>query len=225
MSGIRPRRFLILLTIPGLVPALVILFFLKLEEGQLIAAGQQLGDYDLARLLAGLLSTMAPLFLISPAALLFCKLEKPLLAPAFAFIAPIALFGPSWLAGLWIGGAALAPLIGLLVLGLFSVCFWLWLGVIQRWIGTAGALILYGFFWAASGYVGYLKDYILPYIELKITGLITFLSWLIPPMQNGPASVDAFFQSGQFHWGALGPALAQTAVLAVIWFLTKKGED
>ena len=78
---------------------------------------------------------------------------------------------------------------------------------------------------AASGYVGYLKDYILPYIELKITGLITFLSWLIPPMQNGPASVDAYFQSGQFHWGALGPALAQTAVLAVIWFLTKKGED
>ena len=214
------RHPLIGLAVIGLIPALAIIFLIRLEEGQLVVGGQALAEYDLPRLIAGLLSTMRPIWLLAAPAMAFGVARKNAAFWATAFATPFLLLGPSLIAGLAVGGTGFGlPSYALAVLGLMTVCFVLWSSLLAQLCGIRAALIIYGAIWAASGYLGYLNEYILPYLELPILNITSYLIWLLPQLQSGPDAIDNALQAGAFEIGSLLPTLIQLPILGVLLWL------
>lgn len=214
------RKVIITLTIIGILPALVILFTLKIEHDQLVAGGQMLGDYSLARLLAGLLSTMTPIYLLTPPAMTAGDApdgDRGLVFWLTAFLVPILLLGPSCITGLIIGGRGMGePMIAFIWLGLLSVCLVLWLEVLRCLTDFRLAIVIYAAIWAGSGYLNYLSEYIVPYMEIPGLNLVSYFNWILPQIQSGPNLVDLALQTGVFEIQSLMPTLIQIPLLFVL---------
>ena len=203
------------LAVIGLIPALIISFMIRFVDGQLVVAGQALTEYDLPRLVAGLSSTMRPIWLLAAPALAFGVQRKNPAFWAISFAVPFILLGPGLGAGLAVGGSGfILPFGALVLLGVMTVCFVLWNCILEQLLGIRAALVVYGGVWAASGYLGYLKEYILPYLELPVLQISSLLLWFLPQLQSGPDAIDNGLLAGAFEMSPLLPTLVQLPVLA-----------
>ncbi len=214
------KKVAIALILIGVVPAVIILLNLKIQHDQMVVGGQMLGEYSLARLLAGLLSTMTPIYLLSPPALTAGDAPEGERGASFwitSFLIPTCLLAPSFVAGLVVGGRGLGePLLAFIWLGLISVCLVLWLECLRCLTDFRMAIIIYGAIWAGSGYLGYLSEYIVPYMEISGLQFVSYLSWILPQIQSGPDMVDTALQTGAFEVRLLLPTLVQIPLLFVL---------
>lgn len=217
------RIFLLSLFFLGLVPGFIILFLLKFDAGHLVIAGQALGEYSLNRLFSGLMSTMLPMLLLVPVALISIK-EKAVISYGLAFVTPILLFGPSLVCGYLVGGREMGPsLLVSFLLSLFLCCFLLWLELGVKLLDLRLSMLAYAVAWSLSGFLGYLSEYIVPYLEIPMLRSITYLHWIMPQLQSGPAAMDTFISSGEFSWTTMLPTLVQIPVLlGLIFWLNKR---
>ncbi len=205
-----------ILWIAGLVPALVILFLLRFDQQQLLVAGNPMGDYSLSRLTAGLLSTLTPLLVLLPPAWGLRQEARSISFWLSCVFAPVLLLGPSILAGMIKGGSQPLPsLLALTLLALLSLCFLLWIEWLQATFARTGALLLYGLVWCCSAFLGYLREYVLPYLELGVWSRAAHLLWVFPQLVSGPAAVDGFLNGGPF-FAPFWPTLLQIPILVML---------
>lgn len=221
----RPHHLPLLLLGLGLIPAFIIVLFLRLQDGQLVVGGTELGEYSAPRLLAGVISTALPLLLLLPLLLVTVRerLAPWLLACAGA---PLAAFLPALLAALLIGGSGFGQaLMALLVLCLLSACLCLWVVLLSRLLTPQWTVPLYGSLWAISQFTAYLNEYVAPYMELKALGLVKVVIWIIPQMQGMPNAVDNWLQGGTAPWPTLWPTVLQLIILAgITTYLDQRGK-
>ena len=222
------KKPLIGLTVLGFIPALIILGFLRLQEGQLIIAGQAIGEYSLPRLTAGLWSIMTPLFLLTPPALAFSQKPTQSVFWVLPPCVPLILTGPSLIAGWIVGGEApwqIGP--ALFFLGLMILCWVLWLAVLNTLVDFKLSILIYGSLWAASGFIGYLHEYVAPNMDLGISGLVSVLYWMLPQLQNGFGILDNYLANGELQLYEFGPSMAQAVILAggLLFFPKKHSES
>ena len=215
---------MILLTVLGCLPALVVLMLVRFEEGSLQVLGQSITEYNLARLTAVLQSILTPVYMLVPIAFVFGGGNR---GPRFwlkAAAAPWLLLLPALLAGLFMGGRGLGPaLLALGLLTLFTLAMLLWLSWLVRLLRPAPALLVYGALWACSDYFDHLRLYVLPYLEIKALAFLGWLTWLLPQIKSGPSLVDDYLQSGHFEVQGLGPTLLQIPLLVLgLWLVRKQ---
>ena len=209
-------RLSIICLFTGLVPALVILLLIRFEDGRLLVAGQAMADYSTARLTAGLISTMTPILLLVAPAWALEETEFSIVKMLQPLSAPFLLLGPCILAALAVGGGGAGlPLAALLLLGLLTLAYLLWFRLLEGLLGRAPALLLYGLAWACSGFLGYLNEYVLPYLELGVLDAAGWLIWIVPQLISGPTAVDGFLDGASF-WRPFLPTMVQIPFLALL---------
>ncbi len=203
----------------GLVPALIIAGFLRVEEGRLLVLGASWTELDLPRLMAALLSVLTPVFLLMPLALGDLQTFRPRAQLAAALAAPFLLLGPSLLAGAWIGAGGFAvALVAPLALVPLLLAFTLWVVALRRWFGARVAVLLYGGIWAFAAFADYLSVYILPNLETRALAWISVVLWALPQVKGGFTLIDDYLQTGIWEWWRFAPTLLQIAILAAgLW--------
>lgn len=200
----------------GIVPALVIGMALKFADGELIVANRSLGPYNLAQLSAGLMSLIMPVLLLLPLGLSLTSSPRHTRFWFLAVCAPWLLFIPSMVAGIAVGGSgAEVPLQALVALSLLSLCFTLWLETLTPLLGKPLVTIFYAAVWAMSGFLAYLTNYVVPYLEIPSLQGVKVLAFILPQLQSGPAALDEAIQGDQSPWLGLLPTLIQIPLLTL----------
>jgi len=213
-------KTLIILTMCGLFPALIILFFLRLEGGNMAIFGQVVEDYSLARLLATLLSILSPVLLLVPVAFTMKEEHREQTPWATVAGAPFLLLFPSVLAGQIVGGQGfLACFTAVLLMSTLLISLLLWLRLLGRWFEPRSLILIYGLVWAGSDYIEHLRLYVLPYLEAKFLAPLAHAYWLLPQVKSGPHHVDDYLQTLQFQLNPFLPTLIQIPLLGVVLFL------
>ncbi|CAM2066591.1 hypothetical protein SCOR_14530 [Sulfidibacter corallicola] len=208
----------------GLVPAAIMLTTMKFEEGNLSVLGTVLGAYSLPRFLAGLISTGAPILLILPLGFHHLRVARHGLFWVLAFLNPCLLLAPALLAG-WLVGGGLATelLISLALVCLWHGCFVMWTEALGSWFSRAVTTLLYAGFWATTGFLQYLDQYLLSYLELNLSWPRFFI-WTLPQIGAINGILDNYLGGGSLTFGNVGPALIQVPVLAALLVLRHRTE-
>lgn len=213
------------LLIFGLVPALIIAFLFRVDEGRLLVLGNPVGDFDPVRVFAGLLSTAQPILWMIPPALVIAAERRGLLFWLSCFLAPCLLLAPTVAALYFSAGSAEPRLVtALMGLSVFCLCFCLWMEWLRRGFRWAGALLVYGFFWAVSAFMQYLDAYVLPYLDLPGLAWVTYLRFLMPQIGAAGEITDGILAAEGAGLTPLLPTLIQVPLLAILlFFLDKRG--
>lgn len=212
---LKPHQLFLLTTfLLGCLPGLVLLIGFRIQNGELMMLGQSLGSYDLARILAAVLSPSGPLILLLPLALatLPPRVRGAFIGPAL--LAPVMFTLPTVMASFLIGARGLIPIVeAFALLALFNFNFCLWFRALKQVFPIYIAILLYGTFWASSGFLDYVARYVAPhqdFIGLKAAAL---LNWLLPQLGTASSVVDELLTGGAWHWHAILPTLIQLPLL------------
>lgn len=173
---------LFLTLLAGIIPAAVVATTMRLNDGNLTLLQADLGPYSLNQLVAGLIAVAAPLVFLFPIAWLCLPSSPARKARLFPLAAPLALFGPSIVSGLLVGGDFWTGQITvLLILATCLIGYTFWLALFERTLGKAGAILVYSLLWALTGFLDYLDEYVLAYLDGRLDWTRWFV-WLFPPI-------------------------------------------
>ena len=179
-----PVAFTLAILVLGLVPAAVILFLFQMNGQGLVFLGKTIDGYDLTRLFAAVLSTAGPLFILLPVAVMTRAGDRTWRFWIWTALLPLLLGVPSLLAGWAIGGRGSEPLAALFWLMVLVLVFSLWLEVLRRVLTPSFAVLLYGVFWAISGFIHYLNLYVAPYETHLWPRAVDLLGWILPAVDT-----------------------------------------
>lgn len=201
----------------GCLPAVIILFLVRFQNGDLMMFGQSLGPGDMSRILAAVLSPTTPLLLLLPLAL---STLPPQVRGAFigpAIFAPIMFVLPTMTAALIVGAGGLGKTIqAVLLLVLFNVCFCLWFRILKRFFPIYLAILLFGCFWACSGFFDYIANYVAPHQEFWGLKLAIIANWILPQLGTAFSYIDTVLAGHPWPWKAIMPTLIQLPILIAI---------
>lgn len=216
-------RALLLMAAVGLIPTVAMAATMSLENGHLSLLRADLGPYSLNQLLAGLIAVAAPLVFLLPIAWLCLPPSPARQARLLPVTAPFALFGPSILGGLLIGGDFwMGQLLVLLMLATCLVGYTLWLALFERTLGKTGAIVMYSLLWALTGFLDYLDEYVLAYLDGRLDWTRWFV-WLFPPIGGLVNHCSDTLVEMKFSFHALGISVIQSLFLgALLWFLEQR---
>lgn len=211
------QTFLAGIFVIGCLPALVILAFLRFKNGELFMFEQNFGPYPLSRILAVVLSSSAPLIILLPLGLtsLPPQVRGAFIGPAIA--APVMFVLPTMLAGMLVGADGLGLTVqAALLLVLFHLNFCLWFRILTRVFSTYTAILIYGSFWAISGFLDYVARYVAPYQDLVILKATAWLNYGLPPLGQAFHIIDELLASGAWQWSAVLPVCIQIPILIAL---------
>ena len=212
---LKPHQLFLLATfLLGCLPGLLLLVGFRVQDGELIMLGQSLGNYDLARILAAVLSSAAPLVLLLPLALatLPPRLRGAFIGPAL--LAPIMFALPTVMVSYLIGARGLLTIVEVFaLLALFNINFCLWFRALKQIFPIPVAILLYGTFWASSGFLDYVARYVAPNQDFLGLKALALLNWLLPQLGTAMNVVDELLTSGVWQWRAILPTLIQLPLL------------
>lgn len=217
MASLRLKPYQSLLTaafVLGCLPGLIILLLVRIQEGDLMMFGQGLGPGNMPRILAAVLSPSAPLLLMMPLAL---ATLPPQVRGAFigpAILAPVMFVLPTILASFLVGARGFSPTLqAVLLLVAFNVCFCLWFRILKRLLPIFLAVLLYGCFWASSGFFDYIANYVAPHQDFWGLNIAVAANWVLPQMGTAFNHIDTLLTGQAWPWRALMPTLIQLPVL------------
>jgi len=218
---LKPHQLFLLATfLLGCLPGLVLLIGFRVQSGELVMLGQSVGTYDLARILAAVLSPSGPLILLLPLALatLPPRLKGAFIGPAL--MAPIMFTLPTVMVSYLIGARGFLPILeAFALLALFNINFCLWFRALKQIFPISVAILLYGTFWASSGFLDYVARYVAPHHDFVGLKAAALLNWLLPQLGTAMSVVDELLTGGAWQWNAILPTLIQLPILIGLSFI------
>ncbi len=209
---------LLLTFLAGMIPATVVATTMSLGDGSLTLLQTDLGPYSLNQLLAGLIAVAAPLVFLLPIAWLCLPPSPARKARLLPLAAPFALFGPSILGGLLAGGDFwTGQILVLLMLGICLVGYTLWLALFERVLGKTGAIMMYSLLWALTGFLDYLDEYVLAYLDGRLDWTRGFV-WLSPPIGGLVNHCSDALIEMKFTFHALSISVIQSVLLGLLLY-------
>ncbi|CAM2008145.1 hypothetical protein [Acanthopleuribacter pedis] len=197
----------------GWVPALIMIATMRLDEGRLTLLTVDMGPYSMNRLLGGLIAVANPLLLLAPIAWFVSAPGRFRTARILPLLFPLALFGPTLIGGVWIGGTfSTRQLVVLTFLAVALPAFTLWLEHLAALFGKTTALLGYGILWGFSSFLNYLDQYVLAYLEGRLDWA-HHLIWFVPPIGGLADLCGGYLIEAPFDLRYLAIILVQSAIL------------
>lgn len=217
---------MLVLTIVGLVPTLVLFGFVTFEQDQLVVSGTALGsDLHAGTLGLAMISLFSPLILLAPPGFAFLGPRTNWIFWLCVWCSPIGLTAPGILAACLQGGAFHHSILVIWIcLGVLMVNLTLWFFIGLRFLSPTFCLIFWGVFWALQGFLSTLTDYLLPNLDLGFWAWLAQIKWVLPPLSTGIQAVDRLVHQDQLSATAPMSWIVQIIVLTLImkFFLKRR---
>lgn len=206
------------LLLTGSALGCLILFTMELSGGILVVLGAELASsYELSQLLAAVISTLQPVFVLLPLAFALAHRYGICAFWMKAALAPACLLVPVLCAALVKGGdVSMSWVWAMVLLTALHLNLCLWLMGMRRFFSIPMTLMLWGLAWACSAFFSYSTSYVLPYLEVSWAPALSWGALAFPPMNAGLSAVDALLMSQVWTPRVIAAATMQLIVLAIL---------